>query len=270
MKKVLLSAVCAMWGCVSAFAAPTPVECAVQIPTGSEVEIAESINLKFVDLAGNWLQSGWDVCTVNPDLKVIIKNDKNTFESSSVTAGIANTIVSPKFTPAIKTPGVYDIVIPEGLMIFDNGTKTNAAVTLPNALTILGSSVTVTQSEYMAAGVYIDPADNSTLTSGNIFTLVNTCGQFKVANTVNVELIHPDGLVEARQGGLIADNTQLQMQFTDGLKEPGRYTLRIPEGAYTATLNEPVGTTLNPELVFHYTVAGSEKPEDKTDRKSVV
>lgn len=256
MNRSLLAMAMAVGICSYSYAA-TPVEVGASITTGSKVEIVDNFNIKFTDSQGSSLVSMMEKVSVDASKKITIISGSSSFESTSATCNFSS-VVTVSYDPAVRQAGTYTIEIPEGFITW-NG-QTNKAITLTDALTVSGSSVTITQAQFMGADtsapIQIDPADGSQQSSLGIFTLVNS-SKFEIARMNNAVLRTPSGEELVSQATILEDDTQVRFQFLNQT-EPGNYTLTIPEGTLRTTLNhEPKGSTLNPELVFAYSIKGS-------------
>lgn len=252
MNKALLTIVCAASLAVPAFAA-TPVDLTVEITTGSVQETLRTFNLKFLKNGEPW-DSGIGAITIDTEKTVTVTGNGLEVKSESYgTQFQFGSFITVNLESTLSTPGTYTINVPAGLVTAHD--ETNKALSVP--ITISGSSVSMSQKEYMSYFM-IDPADGSSLGRLGTFTLISSNGAFKFdPSTPNATLKAPDGEIYYSAPTSKVDDTQMEYFFSAPATTPGAYIFTIPEGQFTSTLPGR-GETKNPELVFNYTVKSTE------------
>ena len=255
MNKALLAVVCAASMGSYAMAA-TPIDLTAQIPSGDVVETLQNFNVKFLLNDQNWVSMSEGNVAVNPENKIVVTGNGETYESETVLV-VYGSIINVRLKQMIRRPGTYQIEIPEGLVSYDG--KCNKAITI--SVTVTGSTVGMSQSEWMQYFV-MNPRDGESLTSLSTFTLAGTT-KLEISLSQDAILTAPDGTRYQSGADLLADDTQAQYRFSAPADTPGSYVLTIPENSLKATLNGVA--TANPELVFHYTVKSAQSSATPVD-----
>lgn len=252
MNKALLTIVCAASMAGSAFAA-TPVDLTVEISSGSTVETLQNFSLKFLKDGVAWAPTVQDAITIDKSKVVTVTGNGVEVSSESYGAFQFGSFISINLASKISAAGTYTINVPDGLVTVDG--ETNKPLTVP--ITVTGSSVSMSQNEYMSYYL-IDPADGSLLDRLGAFTIVSVNGPFKFnPQFSNAILKAPDGQLYFSAPTSKADDTQMEYKFSADATTPGAYVLTIPEGQLSSTL-PGVGEIKNPDLVFNYTVRSAE------------
>ncbi len=250
MNKALLTVVCAASIGFSAMAA-TPIDLTAEITTGSTVETLQMFNIKFLKDGKQWVGMDDGAVTINQEKRVKVKGGEIDLEPETQLV-LFGSIVNIRLPQVIRRPGEYEVIVPEGLVSYQD--ECNKALTIK--VTVTGSTATMTQNEYMQYFV-MDPADGTSLSSLGSFTLIST-SKFELGKMIDATLKTPNGDIFQSAADLLADDTQAQYRFNAPANEKGAYVLTIPEGVLRSNL-PGVGSITNPELVFNYTVKGSQQ-----------